>query len=113
MEFDNCANSGDSDHYWKTNKPDKKSFKMFEEKYEKNGYKIPRLVFWNICSRTGTIPVRENDLDVALVSGFSPIIATMALSGKTDPFECLLEKLNDERYKTVEDAIKNIIQDKT
>jgi len=113
MEFDNCTESGDSDYYCKISKPDKKLFKTLEEKYEKNGYKIPRLVFWNICSRTGTIPVRENDLGVALVSGFSPIIATMVLSGKTDPFECLLEKLNEERYKAVEDAIKNIIQDKT
>lgn len=73
MEFDDCAESGDNDCYWKRNKPDKKLFKMLEEKYEKNGYKIPRLVFWNICSRTGTIPVRENELGVALVSGFSPI----------------------------------------
>lgn len=85
MEFDNCTESGDSDYYCKISKLDKKLFKTLEEKYEKNGYKIPRLVFWNICSRTGTIPVRENDLGVALVSGFSPII----------------------------DAIKNIIQDKT
>lgn len=106
MEFDNYTESGDSDYYCKISKPDKKLFKTLEEKYEKKGYKIPRLVFWNICSRTGTIPVRENDLGVALVSGFSPIIATMVLSGKTDPFECLLEKLNEERYKAVEDAIK-------
>ncbi|WP_369525075.1 hypothetical protein, partial [Dubosiella newyorkensis] len=28
-------------------------------------------MFWNVASRSGTIPVRENDMGVALVSGFS------------------------------------------
>lgn len=58
------------------------------------------------CSRTGTIPVKENELGVALVSGFSPSIVKMVLSNSTDPFECLLEQLNSERYAPVEQAVK-------
>ena len=69
---------------------------------------MPRLVFWNICSRTGTIPVKENELGVALVSGFSPTIVKMVLSNSTDPFECLLEQLNTDRYKPIEEAVANL-----
>lgn len=84
-------------------------FKVIADNYAEHGYKLPRLVFWNINSRTGTIPVKENDLGVALVSGFSPAITKMVLSNKTDPFECLLEQLNVERYDAVETAIKELV----
>lgn len=80
-------------------------FKVIETKYRNAGYKLPRLVFWNVNSRTNTIPVRENEMGVALVSGFSVNICKMVMSGKTDPFECLLETLNSERYKPVEIAL--------
>lgn len=80
-------------------------FKTIEAKYRNNGFKVPRLVFWNVNSRTNTIPVRENDMGVALVSGFSVNICKMVMSGKTDPFECLLETLNSERYQPVENAL--------
>lgn len=86
--------------------------RLFEEladRYKAHGYKLPRLVFWNIMSRTGTIPVKENEAGVALVSGFSPAIIKMVLSNKTDPFECLLEQLNSERYTPVENAVKDLV----
>ena len=53
--------------------------------------------------------VRENDMGVALVSGFSPNTIKMIMSNKLDPYECLLEQLNTERYQAVEDAIKGIL----
>ena len=98
MEFDNCARFGRV-------VPQVRLFDEIRRKYEEAGYKLPRLVFWNVNSRTGTIPVRENRLGVALVSGFSPNIAKMVMSGKLDPYECLMETLNSERYKPVEEAI--------
>ena len=42
-------------------------FKNIEDRYAKAGYKLPRLVFWNVNSRTNTIPIYENSLGVALV----------------------------------------------
>lgn len=95
MEFDCCVNNADS-----------KLFSVIEQRYKEHGYQLPRLIFWNICSRTNTIPVIQNPLGVALVSGFSPAIAKMVLSNSTDPYECLLEQLNSERYDLVEAAIK-------
>jgi hypothetical protein len=66
-------------------------------------------VFWNVNSRTGTIPVKENDLGVALVSGFSVNIVKMVMSNKLDPYECLLDVLNVERYQAIEDAVKSVV----
>ena len=103
MEFDSCATCGNGyvDYYRRTGRPDQKLFKEISERYEAAGYKLPRLVFWNVNSRTGTIPMKENELGVALVSGFSTNIAEMVMSTKLDPLEVLLEKLGTERYKKI------------
>jgi hypothetical protein len=106
MEFDECATSGISSSRWDQYRPTAKLFDNIAQWYAAAGYKMPRLVFWNVNSRTGTIPVKENELGVALVSGFSTNIAKMVMSGKTDPYECLLETLNSERYDAVELALK-------
>lgn len=90
-------------------RPDETLFATIANKYAEHGYKLPRLVFWNVNSRTGTIPVKENELGVALVSGFSVNIVNMVMSNKLDPYECLLDVLNTERYQPIEDAIKDII----
>lgn len=110
MEFDSCATSNstvrDSWGYYRKSAVDQRLFDVIAKKYTAAGYLMPRLVFWNVNSRTGTIPVKENDLGVALVSGFSTNVAKMVMSGKTDPFACLLETLNSERYAPIEEALK-------
>ena len=115
MEWDSCATTNSvspNRGYWYFNpvvRPTATLFETIEQKYKAAGYKLPRLVFWNVNSRTGTIPVKQNDLGVALVSGFSVNIVNMVMSNKTDPYECLLEVLNTERYQPIEDAIKDIL----
>jgi hypothetical protein len=76
-------------------------FKNLEQKYNQNGYKLPRLIFWNVNSRTSTIPLQEAENGVALVSGFSTNILKMVLSDKLDPFECLKDQLLSDRYKDI------------
>lgn len=109
MEFDSCATCGSQTGYWSRKRPDSRLFNVIRQKYEAAGYKLPRLVFWNVNSRTGTIPVKENDLGVALVSGFSQNVASMVMSGKLDPYECLMETLNSERYKPIEEALERVV----
>lgn len=116
MEFDSCATSGasvvrSSWGYYSSSyvRPTTTLFDTIAKKYAAYGYKLPRLVFWNVNSRTGTIPVKENDLGVALVSGFSVNIVNMVMSNKLDPYECLLDVLNVERYQAIEDAVKSIM----
>ena len=111
MEFDACASTNSTEGYgWYSRRsaPTSTLFNTIAKKYAAHGYKLPRLVFWNVNSRTGTIPVKENDLGVALVSGFSVNIVNMVMSNKLDPYECLLDALNVERYQAIEDAVKGI-----
>ena len=84
-------------------------FETIRQRYKAAGYKLPRLVFWNVNSRTDTIPMKENELGIALVSGFSTNICKMVLSGELDPYKCLLETINAERYDAVEQAIKEAV----
>ncbi len=111
MEFDYATTTGGYGYYGRRNAVSQETlFQTIEDKFNKAGYKLPRLVFWNVNSRTETIPVKENALGVALVSGFSVNIVKMVLSGKLDPYECLIEQLDAERYTPVENAVKNVIQ---
>ena len=80
-------------------------FGTIKRQFAAHGYKIPKLVFWNVNSRTNVIPVRENELGVGLVSGFSVNICNMVLSNELDPFMCLKKVLEGERYRKVEECI--------
>ena len=104
LEFDKGTNG----RGWGCNfrSPSKTLFDEISLKYRRAGYQLPRLVFWNVNSRTGTIPVKENDLGVALVSGFSPNVAKMVMSGKLDPMDSLMDALNAPRYDAVREALK-------
>lgn len=83
-------------------------FETISNKYTNAGYKLPRLVFWNVASRTNVVPVLTNELGVALVSGYSPAIMSMVTSGELDPYKCLLKTLNSDRYQAVEDALLSL-----
>lgn len=90
MEFDNCTYG-----YRKT------LLKDIKQKWKAFGYELPKLIFWNVNSRTNTIPLTENENGVILVSGFSAAITKIVLSEKLDPYEALVEELNNERYKDI------------
>lgn len=99
MEFDDATTTRDH----------KTLFETIQAEYLLHGYDLPRLVFWNVCSRTGTIPLKTNKNGVCLVSGFNPTIMDMVLSGELDPYKCLVNKLNSSRYDAVEKAVKNLL----
>ena len=84
-------------------------FDTIANKYAQYGYKLPRLIFWNLNSRTDTIPVKQNEMGVALVSGFSANIMKLVLNGELDPYKALVNELDSDRYKAVEEAICHII----
>lgn len=80
-------------------------FDVINSKFETNGYKMPRLIFWNVMSRTNTIPLKENENGVILVSGFSPNTLKMVMSGELDPYKALISVLDSPRYEPVELAL--------
>ena len=95
MEYDS-ATSG---------RTDKALFEIWQERYKEEGFTMPKLVFWNVNSRTNTIPVTENENGVILVSGFSKNIVDMVMSKEIDPLKILVDKLNTERYNIVDRVI--------
>ena len=90
MEFDSCAYGADV-----TN------FKYAAELFRKAGYTLPKVVFWNVCSRSQQQPVTMNEQGVALVSGNSPRIFSMVIEGSLDPFAFMLSVINTERYAPI------------
>jgi hypothetical protein len=86
----------------------KSLFNELADRFAKYGYKLPKLVFWNVNSRTKTIPMTENEMGVVLVSGFSPNIMSMVMSNQTDPWLALKEKLDSDRYDCVSDILKSV-----
>lgn len=82
---------------------------QIRQRWQSAGYKLPRVIWWNIASRTGVVPMQQNELGVILCSGYSQSQFKMLASNKTDPYEVLVESLNTERYQPIEDAIKDII----
>ena len=107
MEFDSATTMSCSGHGVFMSRL-KSLFDEIGDKYKAAGYILPRLVFWNVNNRSGAIPLKENKAGVALVSGFSPSIASMVFSNKLDPYAVLLERLESERYAPVGDALKRI-----
>jgi hypothetical protein len=76
-------------------------FEGIKRKYNLSGYTLPRLVFWNVCGRTGGVPVRQNEAGVALISGFSVNLIKMVMSDEIDPWKSLKGVLDSERYSKV------------
>lgn len=101
MEFDCASNNTKCGEYGM-----KGLFDELSDRFYKYGYKLPKLVFWNVNSRTNTIPLTENEMGVIIVSGYSPNIMSMVLSGQTDPWLALKEKLDDKRYDCISDTLK-------
>lgn len=99
MEFDP---SSDSRGYWSCGmNAGSNVFTKMDAKYKYYGYKLPKLAFWNVNSRTGTIPCKYNENGVLLISGFSQNVLSMVMNGKTDPWEALVEELKSERYESI------------
>lgn len=90
MEFDCCAENASISN-----------FENIKSKFKMNGYKLPQLIFWNVDSRNMQVPVEKNEQGVALVSGCSPKIFSMAISGEMDPYIFMIDVLGSERYSVI------------
>ena len=90
MEFDECAEGASL-----TN------FEAAKQAFAAQGYKLPRVVFWNVSSRHRQQPVRQNEQGVALVSGASPKLFELVLDGELDPYAFMLQVLQSARYAKI------------
>lgn len=100
MEFDEASDT----------EVDQTLFDSIEVKYCNAGYEMPRLIFWNVCGKTNTIPKVDNKKGICLLSGFSQNAIRVAANREiTDPYKSLLSILDSPRYDKVEMAIKGVI----
>ena len=76
---------------------------MIERKYSNAGYKLPKVVYWNLAARNDNNPVKFDKRGTSLVSGFSPSLLTNLLAGKDlTPYALMMDVINGERYAPIE-----------
>ena len=87
MEFDQCVDNAELSN-----------LENAKRKYARHGYRLPGIVFWNVDSRNTQQPVRMNEEGVTLVSGVTPRLFEMVMSGTASPYGFMLEILGSKRY---------------
>lgn len=92
MEFDAARG-------WRSS-PTETLMEGIERKWNRAGYKMPKLVFWNVNARNDRIPMKDQ-YGITFVSGASPVIYEMIMSGKTAQ-SLMFDKLNSERYAVIQ-----------
>ena len=97
MEFD------EAQRMWRSSDPvlTQPLFDLIKRRYSDAGYALPKLIFWNVNSRTQTIPLVENELGVALVSGFSQNVLKMVMTNNLNPYDILVETITSPRYDAI------------
>jgi hypothetical protein len=89
MEFDRSSRNSD-----------KTAFENAKKQYEKAGFTLPHIVFWNVNARNTNVPVTKNEGNVTLISGLSQSTFRYVVEGKT-PLQSMLDVLNGERYAQI------------
>lgn len=89
MQFDQACRNNNS-----TN------LEQIRERYKREGYSMPTLVFWNVNSFSN-VPAQMNDDGVLLLSGCSPAVLQYAVSGTYNPMEMVYKITESDRYKNI------------
>ena len=79
-------------------KSHKPAIKDLKAKFSKAGYKLPKIVFWNLEDEAKIqVPALADESDVILTGGFSTYMFTMINQGE-NPTDFIEKILNKERY---------------
>ncbi len=82
------------------------NFEVIKKKYASSGYKMPKLIFWNVNAQNKQFPITVNDDGVCMVSGCSPSILKSLLSGKEmTPISIMEETILKKRYDVVKEIL--------
>ena len=97
MIFSDMEFNGSGGRNW-----NKTAFEVAKQKFERAGYELPTVVFWNLNARANNNPVRFDEAGTALVSGFSPNVIPAILSGDAvDPVSIMLAAIDTPRYRVL------------
>lgn len=117
MQFDNSDRSGYT------------MFETMKHEFSQHGYQCPKIIFWNLAANTTGFPVSQNESNVQLLSGFSPNLLKMILSGQPlvkqeknedgeivqktiTPAETLRKVLDDENYDSIRTLLSILVNKK-
>lgn len=101
MEFD-AAHGDRWSSYDEVSEWNPTAMEMIKNEYEKSGYEMPGIVFWNVNGRIANVPVKANTENTALISGFSPAILKSVLTGEiVSPLQVMIDTIQNERYDII------------
>ena len=83
------------------------TFENFKSEFEKLGYKMPEIVFWNAASRGQKVPVGKNELGVKLVSGSSKNVVDLVINNKSINPKDFMDKIL-LNYAFVDEVFKEV-----
>ncbi len=70
------------------------NFNGWKEAFKESGYKLPKIVFWNVAGKTRGLPATKHDQDCLMISGFSTNLVGSILSGEEfNPYDSMIEIL--------------------
>ena len=104
MEFDSCVSFNGRDNwggYYKIASENsiQTGLESIKEKWAREGYKLPQVIFWNLNARNNNIPAIGEGF--SYVSGFSPTLVETILSGR-DGYDLMISKLVESgRYDQI------------
>lgn len=82
-----------------------KLIKVFKSK----GFKLPKIIYWNLRGDTNGVVVKENTKNTQLLSGFSPSLLNSIINNedisKITPYYTLRKTLDDDRYNILKNEI--------
>lgn len=85
-------------YYADSNNTPEALMESIHRKWEQYGYKMPKLIYWNVNARNNTI--LDKSENVSYVSGASPVIFQQIMSGKSG-YDLMMDKLNNKRYNCI------------
>ena len=91
MQFDRCIIGGNNEVL----------FKAMRKLYHQYGYIMPEIIFWNVNARCDTMPVNRSETGAALISGYSPSVFDMVMSGNISPEAVMNKILDSKRYAAI------------
>lgn len=87
-----------SDMEFNANRGGTTAFAGARQLFKSLGYEMPAIVWWNVVSRNGVVPVRANQGNTALVSGMSPAVVKGLLGGEINPTAIMMKTIMDPQY---------------
>lgn len=77
------------------------NFEVIKQKYAANNLIMPQLVFWNVAGDTKDFPIKMDDANTILISGFSQSILESIIDGNTSPMDIMNRVINNPRYDKI------------